>query len=322
MDWFSMKFLTRGPLRIVSIFLLFALVAASCGGGGEADDATAAGATEDQEVPANPTPPAIDESQLGLLTADELEEELDALPTATPLPTVDPALFATPIPTPEQEPDDPWEVYVLTAKSDTKIVPTFDGPDGNPFQLQYEYLNGDKINYDLRNPTYFGNDLALLVVEGRPGDDTGWAKVQLPVRPAGATAWVQTAFFDWSSHNYHIDIDITNNHVKVWKGEELIIESDAVSGKDSAPTPVVTSYIDEMIPGPNAAYGTWILSIAAFSETLNVFSEGLPKLALHGTNTPDIMGEFASSGCVRVPNDIIELIQETVPVGTQVKIFK
>jgi len=315
----------RLRLRLIAIFAVFALLAAACGGADSADgedaDALAVPTPVDTrteaEITADATALAYQET---LPTADELEEQLAQQAEPTPLPTVPPELFATPVPTPEPEtPEDPWEVHVLIAKSDTVDVPVFDEPEGDFFQLQYEYLDGSKVNYPLRNPTYFGNDLALMVLEGEPGDD--WAKVQLPVRPNGKTAWVQTGFFDWNTHNYHIDINVTDNWVKVWEGEELIVETEAITGRPGRETPVVTAYIDEIIDGPTAAYGPYILSIAAFSETLNIFSSGLPKLALHGTNEPEKMGQFVSSGCIRVENDIITLIAETVPVGTAVDIF-
>ena len=111
--------------------------------------------------------------------------------------------------------------------------------------------------------------------------------------------------------------------VNVFKGDDLLVEQIAVSGRESRPTPVVRAYIDEKISGPSLgpAYGTWVLSIAAFSESLGTFGGGgMPKLALHGTNQPDLIGQYISSGCVRVPNDIIDFIAETVPVGTIIDI--
>lgn len=289
----------RSFLRALVILVTMAMLAAGCGGDSE--------------------------------TADELSDPVFSVPTpdvnATVAPTATPnaeviAMFTEPTPTPRPSADiDPWEVRVLTAKEDTGFVPVFNEPEGEAFTLEYEYLNGSKTEYPLVNPTYFGNDLALLVVEGEPGDD--WAKVQLPVRPSNTTAWIQTAFFEWTSHNYHIEIDVSDNWVRVWKGDELVVESGAVTGRPEAPTPTVRSYIDEKVPGPNAAYGTWILSIAAFSESLNDFSSGLPKLAMHGTNQPELVEnqEYASSGCIRLTNEIIELIAETVPVGTTVDII-
>ena len=86
---------------------------------------------------------------------------------------------------------------------------------------------------------------------------------------------------------------------------------------------MVRAYIDEKIPGASLspAYGDWVLSIAAFSEALGTFGGGMPKLALHGTNQPELMGQYVSSGCVRIPNEVVSFIAESVPVGTIVNII-
>lgn len=261
---------------------------------------------------------------------------------AEPPPTTAPVRFADPEPTapggtaesppgeidpasPEPSSDsgqNPWEVVVLTVNDDARIVPAFDGPNGNPITIyDVNVIDGIELEYPLYAETYFGNRLSLVVEQF---DNSGaWAEVKVPVRPNGTTAWVQTAFFTESRHDYHITIDISDNTVRVFKGEELIVEQLAVSGRESRPTPTVRAYIDEMIPGSSLgpAYGSWVLSIAAFSESLGTFGGGgMPKLALHGTNQPELMGEYVSSGCVRVPDEIIELIAETVPVGTIVDI--
>ncbi|MBT6445780.1 MAG: L,D-transpeptidase, partial [Acidimicrobiaceae bacterium] len=46
----------------------------------------------------------------------------------------------------------------------------------------------------------------------------------------------------------------------------------------------------------------------------------IPKIALHGTNNPSLMGQYASNGCIRVPNDIINQIAGLMPVGSKVTI--
>lgn len=293
----------KRAIRSIAIMLVMAMIAASCGGGSE--DA------------GNPE----DTGDVGLAPGvSVLEGEgLDATGAVVQAIDAPEGMFATPTPQPNAGPVDPWAVAVLTAKSDTYFVPVFAEPGGESYTLEYEYLDGSSIEYPLVNPTYFNNDLALLVVEGEPGDD--WVKVQLPIRPNGSTAWVQAAFFDWSSHNYHIEVDLAGPSVRVWEGNNLVVESDAVAGRGDRPTPILRTYIDEKIQGPSEAYGTWIMSLASYSESISTFSGGLPKLAIHGTNKPELIGEFASSGCIRVSNDIIEIIAERVPVGATVDII-
>ncbi len=283
--------------------MTFILIAASCGGG---SDETAADTDSD---------------------VDPSATVVGAIPTTAPVtaPGDDSAItISKDDATDDDEAVDPWEVAVLHVNDDVQIVPVFDAPNGNNVTLfDKNELDGIELEYPLYAETVFGNRLALLVDEY---DDSGnWAKVQVPVRPNGTTAWVQTAFFTEEKHNYHITIDLSENLVRVFRGDEELIPKGqiAVMGRESRPTPLVRAYIDEKIPGASLspAYGDWVLSIAAFSEALGTFGGGgMPKLALHGTNQPELMGQYVSSGCVRIPNEVVSFIADTVPVGTIVEI--
>jgi len=287
-----------------------AFIAAACGGndGVEAtQDAVPGfdGGEQDENPPATTAP----------IQAPPVEQ-----PVTQETTTLDPADVST-----ELEEENEWLVDVLHVNDDVQLIPTFDGPNGNQTTLfDINAIDGVEWEYPLLAETHFGNRLALLVDEF---DSTGaWAKVFVPIRPNGTTTWVQTAFFETKSHDYHITIDLSDNSVEVFKGNDPapIVSQVAVSGKPSRPTPVVRSYIDEKIPGGSLspAYGDWVLSIAAFSESLGTFGGGgMPKLALHGTNQPELMGQYASSGCVRIPNEVVSFIAETVPVGTIVDII-
>ena len=59
---------------------------------------------------------------------------------------------------------------------------------------------------------------------------------------------------------------------------------------------------------------------SGYSEALESFGGGPPQIALHGTNHPELIGGDVSNGCVRVPNDMITQVYETVPLGTPVSI--
>jgi lipoprotein-anchoring transpeptidase ErfK/SrfK len=53
---------------------------------------------------------------------------------------------------------------------------------------------------------------------------------------------------------------------------------------------------------------------------LDSFAGALPAIAIHGTNRPDTMGQERSNGCVRVPNELVELLATDLPLGTPVTI--
>jgi lipoprotein-anchoring transpeptidase ErfK/SrfK len=46
------------------------------------------------------------------------------------------------------------------------------------------------------------------------------------------------------------------------------------------------------------------------------------ELAVHGTNRPDLVGGFVSSGCIRMVNDDVMHLYERVKVGTKVVIVR
>ncbi|MGY9082094.1 MAG: L,D-transpeptidase [Acidimicrobiales bacterium] len=48
----------------------------------------------------------------------------------------------------------------------------------------------------------------------------------------------------------------------------------------------------------------------------------LPKVAIHGTNRPDVLGQYASNGCIRLPNDVISMSAAEVQVGTRVDLIR
>lgn len=291
-------------LKTVAVAVLMALVAVACGGGSDGETAQPAVSFDGGDISTDPAPIATT-APIPLATGGEAEPTAPAAPLS---------VF--------NDDEDPWMVDVLYVNDDVVLIPTFDAPNGNETTIfDVNPIDVIELEYPLFAETVFGNRLALLVEEF---DSSGnWAKVLLPVRPNGSTAWVQTAFFRQESHNYHITIDISENTVNVYRGEELLVEQIAVSGRDSRPTPLIRAYIDEKIVGASLspAYGDWVLSIAAFSEALGTFGGGMPKLALHGTNQPELMGQYVSSGCVRVPNEVISFIAESVPVGTVVDII-
>jgi len=318
--------------RRVAILALIAMVAAACGGADDVVDT--ATALNGADIQATSVALAANAEAAG---ADAAEPTVAATPIPSPTPT--PKVTATPLPivtvvptaTPQPErttadirPPGDWDIDIIVAKNSTGFVPVYDGPDGEPFDLKYEYLNGGTVDYPLLNPTFFGGPLTLMVLEGTPEDDR--VKVQLPVRPQGAVGWVETKDFTFTRSEWLVEVDVSTNMVRAWQGEELMHSSSVITGKRSHPTPVLSTYIDDKQPGSNfgSAYGDWVLSLASFSESHNTFGSrgGLPKLALHGTNVESRMGEYISNGCIRLVSSAIGFIAEHVPVGSPVNLVR
>lgn len=168
------------------------------------------------------------------------------------------------------------------------------------------------------NPTYFENPL-VMVVTGRSGD---WLRVMLHARPNGMEGYVRADQVELTTTRYRMDLDLAARHLRVYDGDTLVVETDVVIGKDATPTPVGQFFINEIIPqsNPGGSYGPWVLSTSAYSETLETFDGGLPVIAFHGTNQPDLIGTQASNGCIRMPNDVVTKLAEIIPPGTLVNV--
>jgi len=67
-------------------------------------------------------------------------------------------------------------------------------------------------------------------------------------------------------------------------------------------------------------WGPHALGLSARSDTITEYKGGDGIIGIHGTNRPGSIGEAASLGCVRVPNEVIALLHDLVAVGTPVEI--
>lgn len=166
-------------------------------------------------------------------------------------------------------------------------------------------------------PTQFGGPRVFLVVNATEQ----YLEVQLPIRPNGSTGWIKRSDVTLSEVTMRAEVNLTEDSLTVWDGDEVIVETRAVTGKEATPTPVGEFFVRDVIPSnPTGAYGSFILGLSGFSETLETFNGALPAIAIHGTNNPDQIGSELSNGCVRIPNDLVELLAETVPLGTPVSV--
>ena len=173
--------------------------------------------------------------------------------------------------------------------------------------------------YEFTNPTYYKNPLVVQVLENQ-GE---WMKVLITARPNHTTGWIKAEDVTIAATEYRIELDLSTYHLKVFKGAELFVETDVVIGKDSTPTPLGRFFITEKIKNQSdtGIYGAWILPVNAYSEVLDTFDNGLPQIAFHGTNQPELVGTKASNGCVRIPNETVTKIADAVPAGTPIEIF-
>jgi lipoprotein-anchoring transpeptidase ErfK/SrfK len=167
------------------------------------------------------------------------------------------------------------------------------------------------------NPTSFGDPATFLVTEQR-GD---WLRVAIPVRPHTTEGWIHRSQVTLSTTAYRIEVSLAARHVRLYDGTTMVTEAPVVIGKDTSPTPTGRFFVTDHVSKSGGSYGTGILALSAYSQALDRFSDGVPVIALHGTNHPELVGQAVSNGCVRMENATIDLLRATVPLGTPVDII-
>jgi lipoprotein-anchoring transpeptidase ErfK/SrfK len=211
----------------------------------------------------------------------------------------------------------------LELPDDTSTTTTTAKPTNVRAPIPRDGLNSAGVRkvlagYEFDNPTYFDNPLVMQVLE----DHGEWLKVLIQARPNQTTGWVAASEVDVTSTTYRMVLSLADRHLTVYDGDEVVAETDVVIGKSTTPTPEGEFYLSEKIEQKNAggSYGPWILSTNGYSEALDLFDNGLPVVAFHGTNQPDLIGTEASNGCIRMPNDVVTELAGMLPAGTPIQI--
>ena len=172
----------------------------------------------------------------------------------------------------------------------------------------------------LPNPTTEQYPLAFLAVDKQPD----WVEVRIPRRPNSSVGWVRASDLRLGDvPQYRILVEIGAQRLTLLKGDDVVLQDPVGVGKSVTPTPTGNFYIDIKVKlsNPNTVYGPYQLSVSGFSNVLQRFAGGIGQIAIHGTNTPQLIPGNISNGCIRMRNaDISKLVDLGVDVGTPVDI--
>jgi lipoprotein-anchoring transpeptidase ErfK/SrfK len=168
----------------------------------------------------------------------------------------------------------------------------------------------------------------LVLARPRVAANRCWLLVRLPWRPNDATGWVNANNVGLERTRWRIEVSTADRTLTVFRGGAPIRTLSVVVGKPSTPTPLGLFAIVWPIPWyPNDFLGSWVLELTAHSDVLQEFDGGDGTVAIHGrggTSLLDPLGSASSHGCVRVDNDSIDWLVQTIGLsqlpGTPVQI--
>ncbi|MAG04042.1 MAG: hypothetical protein CL406_05450 [Acidimicrobiaceae bacterium] len=228
-----------------------------------------------------------------------------AAPVTVP-PTTTPSTVPSTTTEPEVEVADPTpDVSFTVATATVGLLETFRTADA------------DEPWWELPNPGPFSGSRVVLVLR-----DLGeMLEVALPVRPNETTGFVRRSDVSLSTHRARVLVDLADHRVTAWEDGVIVAEGAVALGADGTPTPLGEFYMNEFQEqaDPDTMFGSWIIGLSGFSETLPLINGMDPTIALHGTNDPSVLGTDVSEGCIRMHDDVIERLA-LLPAGTPVEI--
>lgn len=168
----------------------------------------------------------------------------------------------------------------------------------------------------------------MVIARPRAADNRCWLQVRLPWRPNTAAGWVNARNVVLAKTPWRIVVSTASRTLTLFRAGARVSTVSVVVGKPSTPTPDGLFSIVWAIPWhPTDFLGSWVLELTAHSDVLQQFDGGDGTVGIHGrggTSLLDPLGSAASHGCIRLSNDTIDWLVQTVGAsrlpGTPVEI--
>jgi len=173
------------------------------------------------------------------------------------------------------------------------------------------------------NVNRFPNVFRVLAAQRRPNCTVGWYRVQLPIKPNGATGFVRAVAVDTTRVRSRVVVDVSAKRLTLYRKGKRVLRTTVAVGTSATPTPLGRYYVNQrLIPSdPGGPFGPGAIGISAYSNVLTGWTQGGP-IAIHGTNEPWSIGHAVSNGCIRVRNEVFRRLFKATPAGTPVTIVR
>ncbi len=150
--------------------------------------------------------------------------------------------------------------------------------------------------------------------EGQPS----WYRISLPGRPNGRTGWVPAGSVDLRPIRKEIVIDRSERTLELRDAGRVVLRTRVAVGAYGMETPLGRFYVMAKFRPTASVLGAFAFETSAYSKLSEWPGGGI--VGIHGTNTPSLLGQAVSHGCIRVANEAILRLRRLVPVGTPIRI--
>lgn len=150
---------------------------------------------------------------------------------------------------------------------------------------------------------------------GRPA----WYRISVPGRPNGRTGWIPAAAADVKPVDRWLVVYRGSRKFEFYVDGRLRRTGPVAVGARGMETPVGLFYVQsKFVPSKYPILGAFAFETSGYSKLSDWPGGGV--VGVHGTNTPWLIGQAVSHGCVRLRNADILALRKLVRVGTPVKI--
>ena len=161
----------------------------------------------------------------------------------------------------------------------------------------------------------------VMAVEAR-ADGAGrptWYRIAIPGRPNGRTGWIPAAAADVKPVDRWLVVYRGSRKFELYVDGHLRRTGPIAVGARGMETPTGLFYVQSrFVPRRYPILGAFAFETSGYSKLSDWPGGGV--VGVHGTNTPELIGQAVSHGCVRLRNVDIVALRDLVRVGTPVKI--
>ena len=167
-------------------------------------------------------------------------------------------------------------------------------------------------------PDFRPRVVLALNVRRDDGGQPSWYRISLPGRPNGRTGWVPAGSVDLRPIRKEIVIDRSERTLELWDAGRVVLRTRVAVGASGMETPLGRFYVMAKFRPTAPVLGAFAFETSAYSKLSDWPGGGI--VGIHGTNSPSLLGQAVSHGCVRVANEAILRLRRLVPVGTPIRI--
>jgi lipoprotein-anchoring transpeptidase ErfK/SrfK len=151
-------------------------------------------------------------------------------------------------------------------------------------------------------------------VTGKPT----WYRIEIPGRPNGRTGWVPSASVALKPIDRWLVVYRGSRKFEFYVAGKLVRTGKVAVGRPGMETPLGLFYVQGKFDPTWPILGAYAFETSGYSKLSDWPGGGV--VGVHGTNTPQLIGQAVSHGCVRLYNRDIQYLRSVVNPGTPVKI--